>query len=74
MFTDTTQTAVQKIAIASLFTLLNYLIISTCIIELSFWKYLIVEFVLIISYKFYNFTISKLNLQSNNDDTAGTGS
>lgn len=67
MFTDTTQTAIQKIAIASLFTLLNYLIISTCIVDLSFWKYLIVEFVLIISYKFYNFTISKLNLHNQHD-------
>lgn len=62
-----TQKAIQTISIAVLFTLLNYFIISNYIVDLSFWKYLIVEFVLIISYKLYNFTISSLNLQDQHE-------
>jgi hypothetical protein len=54
---------ITRTLLAILFTLLNWLVISHYIVEISLLRYFFVELILVISYKFYTFTISKYNLQ-----------
>jgi hypothetical protein len=48
--------------IGILFSIINWLIIDNFIIKLSIFKYILIEFLLVISIKFYKFTKLKLNL------------
>jgi len=48
--------------IGILFSLINWLIIDNFIIRVSIFKYILIEFVLVMSVKFFKFTKLKLNL------------
>jgi len=48
--------------IGILFSLINWLIINNFIIRVSIFKYILIEFVLVMSVKFFKFTKLKLNL------------
>jgi hypothetical protein len=48
--------------IAILFSIINWIIIDNFIINISFWKYFIIELLLVSSLKIFKFTIQKLKL------------
>jgi len=51
---------VHAIIIAILFSVINWLLISSFIVDISFIKWIIIEIVLGFSLKLYNFTITKI--------------
>lgn len=53
---------VHRLLISIVFTVFNWIVIDFFIVDLPFWKYLIIELFLVISLKFYTFTTRKLNL------------
>lgn len=53
---------IHGILLSSLFSVLNWLIIDKFIINLSIYKYIFIELILVISIKFYTFTKLKLKL------------
>lgn len=53
---------VHRLLISLVFTAINWVLIDWLIVEIPFWRYLIVEVFLVVSLKFYTFTIRKLNL------------
>jgi hypothetical protein len=53
---------IHKALIAILFSVMNWILITTFIIEISFLKYLIVETVLVLWMKVYKFTLNKFKL------------
>jgi hypothetical protein len=55
--------AINKTIIAVLFSILNWLIIDKLIIEIPFYKYFIIEILLIVTMKLCIFTTQKLKLQ-----------
>jgi|688.fasta_scaffold11973_17 hypothetical protein len=55
--------AINKTMIAILFSILNWLIIDRFIIEIPFYKYFIIEILLIVTMKLCIFTTQKLKLQ-----------
>jgi hypothetical protein len=55
--------AINKTIIALLFSVLNWLIIDRFIIEIPFYKYFIIEILLIVTMKLCIFTTQKLKLQ-----------
>ena len=55
--------AINKTIIALLFSVLNWLIIDRFIIEIPFYKYFIIEILLIVSMKIFIFTTQKIKLQ-----------
>ena len=55
--------AINKTIIAILFSILNWLIIDRFIIEIPFYKYFIIEILLIVSMKIFIFTTQKIKLQ-----------
>lgn len=55
--------AINKTIIALLFSVLNWLVIDRFIIEIPFYKYFIIEILLIVTMKICIFTTQKLKLQ-----------
>ena len=53
----------NKTIIAVLFSVLNWLVIDRFIIEIPFYKYFIIEILLIVTMKLCIFTTQKLKLQ-----------
>ena len=53
---------VHKLLISIVFTVLNWIVVDFLIVDISFWRYLIIELFLVISLKFYTFTTRKLDL------------
>jgi len=53
----------HRLAISAVFTVLNWIVIDKLIVELPFWKYLIIELFLVVSMKFYIFTTRKMKLR-----------
>jgi len=53
---------IHHFSLSVLFTLINWFIINFFIIEISFIKYFIIEIILVLSLKFYKFTLSKFKL------------
>jgi hypothetical protein len=53
---------IHHFSLSVLFTLINWFIIDFFIIEISFIKYFIIEIILVLSLKFYKFTLSKFKL------------
>jgi hypothetical protein len=49
--------------ISVVFSILNWVVINKFLIDLSLGKYLIIELLLLVSMKFYIFTIRKLGLK-----------
>jgi hypothetical protein len=55
--------ALNKTIISLIFSLLNWIIVNRFIIEIPFYKYFIIEILLIVSMKIFIFTTQKLKLQ-----------
>lgn len=55
--------AINKTILSVLFSILNWTIISKFIIEIPFYKYFIIEILLIVSMKIYIFTTQKFKIQ-----------
>lgn len=55
--------ALNKTIISLIFSLLNWIIINRFIIEIPFYKYFIIEILLIVTMKIFIFTTQKLKLQ-----------
>lgn len=55
--------AINKTIIAILFSVLNWLIIDRFVIDIPFYKYFIIEILLIVTMKICIFTTQKLKLQ-----------
>lgn len=53
---------VNRLLISLVFTALNWVVVDFFIVDVSFWRYLIIELFLVISLKFYTFTTRKMNL------------
>lgn len=53
---------VNRLLISLVFTALNWIVVDFFIVDVSFWRYLIIELFLVISLKFYTFTTRKMNL------------
>jgi hypothetical protein len=53
---------VNRLLISLVFTALNWIVVDFFIVEISFWRYLIIELFLVVSLKFYTFTTRKMNL------------
>jgi hypothetical protein len=56
------QKILHSIFLGILFSIINWLLIDNLIINLSIYKYVFIEIVLVISIKLYKFTKLKLNL------------
>ena len=54
----------HRFFIGVLFTLCNYFIVTTFIIELSFPRYFFIELLLVLSIKLFKFTLTKFNLNN----------
>lgn len=57
-----TEKAVHRLMISLGFSLLNWIIIDNLLVEISLWKYIFIELLLVFSMKFSIFTIRKLRL------------
>jgi hypothetical protein len=53
---------VHKLIISLCFSLVTWTIVNLFIVDISFWKFLIVELLLFISWKFSIFTTRKMKL------------
>lgn len=53
---------IHKLLISLVFSVLNWIVVDWLIVELPFWKYIIIELFLVVSMKFYIFTTRKLKL------------
>jgi hypothetical protein len=53
---------VHRTVLSIIYAAFNWMIVNWLIIELPFWKYLIIELFLVISMKFYIFTTRKIQL------------
>lgn len=53
---------INRFLISLLFSVFTWLTIDWLLIELPFWKYIIIELLLLVSMKFSTFTIRKLDL------------
>ena len=51
----------KLLTVAVLGTLLSYLITTSFIIEIPFWKFFIIEFLVTCSHQFYNYNKKRLN-------------
>jgi hypothetical protein len=54
---------IHSFIIAAVFSILCWFIVNTFIIEITFWKYIIIEIILAVSKKLYTFTLQKTHLQ-----------
>jgi len=53
---------IHSLLLGCLFTFTNWFLVNKFIIEISFWKYIFIEIILVISLKLYTFTKLKLRL------------
>jgi len=53
---------VHSLLIGILFSFINWLVINKFISSMSFWKYIFIEIILVISIKLFTFTKLKLGL------------
>jgi hypothetical protein len=49
----------QHVGLAMLLSLLSWMLVDKLIIEISFWKYILVEIILVVIHTFYKFVTSK---------------
>jgi hypothetical protein len=52
----------HSLILGCLFTFINWILVDRFIINLSFWKYVFIEIILVISLKLYTFVKLKLGL------------
>lgn len=55
--------ALNKTIISLIFSLLNWIFVNRFIIDIPFYKYFVIEILLIVSMKIFIFTTQKLKLQ-----------
>lgn len=53
---------IHTLILSLMFSIISWLVVDNLIIDISFLKYFLIEIVLIISLKFYKFTIQKFKL------------
>lgn len=53
---------IHKILISLIYTIATWTFIKSFILNLSFYKYFLIEIVLVLSMKFYKFTLEKFKL------------
>lgn len=53
---------VHHLLLSVLFTLINWFIVDYFIINITFIKYFIIEIILVLSLKFYKFTLTKFKI------------
>lgn len=53
---------IHRLLISLVFSFFNWMLIDWLIVELPFWKYIIIELFLVVSMKFYIFTTRKMKL------------
>lgn len=60
----------QRLLLSIMLSILMYTIINYLIVEMSFWKYLIIEFIIVLMYNFYTFVVTdKLSNNYEREDT-----
>jgi hypothetical protein len=50
--------SLQRMLLSVMLSILMYTIINFLLVKMSFWKYLIIEFIVILTYKFYTFVVT----------------
>jgi hypothetical protein len=45
------------------FTLLNWVIVDNLVVAIKFWQYLLIEAIILVSFKLYQFTLHKIQRQ-----------
>lgn len=50
--------SLQRILLSVMLSILMYTIINFLLVKMSFWKYLVIEFIVILTYKFYTFVVT----------------
>lgn len=58
---------VHRIILSIFFSIVQWLLISELWVEMSFFKYIIIEFFIVICLKLFNFTCSKAGINIEND-------
>jgi hypothetical protein len=53
---------IHTLILSLMFSIISWLVVDNLIIDISFLKYFLIEIILIISLKFYKFTIQKFKL------------
>jgi hypothetical protein len=54
----------HRLLLGAAFTIMNWFIVTTFIIEVSFFKYFFIELLLVLSMKFFKFTLTKFKLNN----------
>lgn len=54
---------INHLLLGALFTLVNWMIVDALIIEVPFYKYFLIELILVISMKIYKFTLTKFKIE-----------
>ena len=54
---------INHLLLGVLFTLVNWMIVDALIIEVPFYKYFLIELILVISMKIYKFTLTKFKIE-----------
>lgn len=55
--------AIHSFLLSIVFTLLNWVVIDNLVVALSFWKYILIEIIILVSFKIYQFTLHKIQQQ-----------
>jgi hypothetical protein len=50
--------SLQRMLLSVMLSILMYTIINFLLVKMSFWKYLVIEFIVILTYKFYTFVVT----------------
>ena len=53
---------IHTLILSLMFSIISWLVVDNLVIDISFLKYFLIEIILIISLKFYKFTIQKFKL------------
>jgi len=57
------QRGIHSLLLSLAFSALSWMIVDSCIINIAFYKYLMIEVLVTLSMKLYVFTLTKTNLQ-----------
>lgn len=56
----TKQEAMHSFLLSIVFTLLNWVVIDNLVVAMNFWQYFLIEVIILISFKFYQITLRKI--------------
>lgn len=54
--------ALHRLLLGAIFTITNWLIVKSLIVDVSFYRYFFIELILILSMKLFKFTLTKFKL------------